>query len=160
MWHQAFLQFLYMKKGAPHHRRQAVCTNKYCAWYIMKCVLSRSRMPMFLPTIYSLSFVTVNGYWQLGRWVFWIWISFSNTHLTTCQYFLFSQHQWSYMGWQNWNPLSHPNATLAPQARQARTSGENLNYVTLVPQARPSSEILNYLLSRQSDILVRSLRNV
>ena len=37
---------------------------------------------------------------------------------------------------QNLNPLSHPNATLAPQARQARASGENLNYVTLVPQAR------------------------
>ena len=29
------------------------------------------------------------------------------------------------------------------QARQARASGENLNYVTLVPQARPSGEILN-----------------
>ena len=52
------------------------------------------------------------------------------------------------MGWQNLNPLSHPYATLAPQARQARASGENLNYVTLAPQARPSVEILNYLLSR------------
>ena len=38
-------------------------------------------------------------------------------------------------GWQNLNPLSHPNATLAPKAR---ASGENLNYVTLRPQARPS----------------------
>ena len=38
------------------------------------------------------------------------------------------------MGWQNLNPLSHPNATLAPQTRQARASGENLNYVTLAPQ--------------------------
>ena len=55
------------------------------------------------------------------------------------------------IGWQNLNPLSHPNATLAPQARQVRTSGENLNYVTLVPQARQaraSGEFLNYLLSR------------
>ena len=26
--------------------------------------------------------------------------------------------------------------TLAPQARQGRASGENLNYVTLEPQAR------------------------
>ena len=45
------------------------------------------------------------------------------------------------IGWQNSNPLSHPNATLAPQARQARASGENFNYVTLAPktrQARPS----------------------
>ena len=33
------------------------------------------------------------------------------------------------IGWQKLNPLSHPNATLAPQAR---ASGENLNYVTLV----------------------------
>ena len=41
--------------------------------------------------------------------------------------------------WQNLNLLSHPNATLAPQARQAR----------------PSGEILNYLLSHYSDILVR-----
>ena len=54
-----------------------------------------------------------------------------------------------YVGWQNLNPLSHPNATLEPQARQAMASGssENLNYVTLAPQARPSGEILNYLLS-------------
>ena len=51
------------------------------------------------------------------------------------------------VGWQNLNPLSHPNATLAPQARQARASGENLNYVTPAPQARPSGEILNYSLS-------------
>ena len=38
-----------------------------------------------------------------------------------------------------------PNATLAPQARHARASGENLNYATLAPQgrqARPSVEIL------------------
>ena len=33
------------------------------------------------------------------------------------------------IGWQNLNPLSHPNATLAPRARQARPSGENLNYL-------------------------------
>ena len=33
------------------------------------------------------------------------------------------------IGCQNLNPLSHPNATLAPQARQARRSGEILNYV-------------------------------
>ena len=40
------------------------------------------------------------------------------------------------IGWQKLNPLSHQNTTLAPQARQARASGENLNYVTLAPQAR------------------------
>ena len=51
------------------------------------------------------------------------------------------------IGWQNLNSLSHSNVTLASQARQARVSGENLNYVTLAPQARPSSEILNSLLS-------------
>ena len=55
------------------------------------------------------------------------------------------------VGWQNLNLLS---ATLALQARQARASGENLNYVTLAPQARPSGSILNYLLSRKSDIPV------
>ena len=54
------------------------------------------------------------------------------------------------IGWQKSNPLSHPNATQAPQAR---ASGENLNDVTLVPQARPSGEILNYSLSRYFDIL-------
>ena len=71
------------------------------------------------------------------------------------------------IGWQQLNLLSYPNATLAPQARQARASGENLSYMTLVPQtrqarasgenlnnvtlvsqARGSGEILNYLLSR------------
>ena len=31
------------------------------------------------------------------------------------------------IGWQKLNPLSHQNATLAPQAR---ASGENLNYDT------------------------------
>ena len=54
------------------------------------------------------------------------------------------------IGWQNLKPSSHPNATLAPQARQVKASGENLNYVTLAPlarQARPSDEILNYSLS-------------
>ena len=54
------------------------------------------------------------------------------------------------IGWQKLNLLSHPNATLVPQARQARASGENMNYVTLVPQARQakaSGENLNYLLS-------------
>ena len=39
-------------------------------------------------------------------------------------------------GWQNLNQLSHPNTTLAPQARQARVSGKNLNYETLAPQER------------------------
>ena len=48
------------------------------------------------------------------------------------------------IGWQNLNMLSHSNATLAPQARQARASGENLNYMTLAPQARQSGDILNY----------------
>ena len=32
------------------------------------------------------------------------------------------------IGWQNLNLLSHPNATLAPQASQARANGEILNY--------------------------------
>ena len=50
------------------------------------------------------------------------------------------------IGWQNLNLLSHPNATQAPRARQAWASGENLNYVTLPPQVRPSGEILNYSL--------------
>ena len=39
------------------------------------------------------------------------------------------------IGWQKLNLLSQPNATLAPQARQARANGENLNYMTLAPQA-------------------------
>ena len=53
----------------------------------------------------------------------------------------------AYIGWQNSNLLSHPIATVAPQARQAKASGEILNYMTLAPQARPSVENLNYLLS-------------
>ena len=40
------------------------------------------------------------------------------------------------IGWQNLNLLSQHNATILQQARQARASGENLNYVTLAPQAR------------------------
>ena len=57
--------------------------------------------------------------------------------------------QWSYYRMAKFKSaelLSHPNATLTPQARQARASGENLNYLTLAPQAR-TSEILNYSLS-------------
>ena len=52
--------------------------------------------------------------------------------------------------------MSHPNATLAPEAKLAGASGEKLNYVTLAPQARqarPSGEKLNYSLSHKSDIL-------
>ena len=33
------------------------------------------------------------------------------------------------IGWQNSNLLSHPDATLAPKSRQARTSGEILNFL-------------------------------
>ena len=33
------------------------------------------------------------------------------------------------IGWQNLNLLSHSNATLVPQARQARASGEISNYL-------------------------------
>ena len=41
------------------------------------------------------------------------------------------------------------NATLALQVRQARASGENLNYMTLAPQARqarPSGENFELLV--------------
>ena len=65
---------------------------------------------------------------------------------------LSTSHDWNMLndltiGWQNLNLLNHPNATLA---LQARTSGENLNYVAPAPQwrqAMPSGEILNYSLS-------------
>ena len=40
------------------------------------------------------------------------------------------------IGCLNLNLLSQPSTTLAPQTRQARVSGENLNYVTLAPQTR------------------------
>ena len=40
------------------------------------------------------------------------------------------------IGRQNLNLPSHPNATLLTQIRQARASGENLNYATLAPEAR------------------------
>ena len=53
------------------------------------------------------------------------------------------------IGYSNLNMLSHSNATLAPQANQARASGENLNYLTLAPQARqawPNFELLAELL--------------
>ena len=63
------------------------------------------------------------------------------------------------IGWQNLNPLSHPNATLVPQAM---ASGENLTtcHYSVAPQARPSGEILNYSLSHYPDILVRSLTTI
>ena len=48
------------------------------------------------------------------------------------------------IGWQNSNPLSHPNATLAPQARQARASGENLNYLL-------SLSLISWYVSRETD---------
>ena len=56
------------------------------------------------------------------------------------------------IGWQQLNLLGQPKATLAPQASQAGAGRENLNYETLAPpqarQARTSGEILNYLLIR------------
>ena len=39
-----------------------------------------------------------------------------------------------YVVWQKFNLLCLPHATLAPQARQASASGENLNYMTLAPK--------------------------
>ena len=48
---------------------------------------------------------------------------------------------------QNLNPLSHPNATLVPQARQARASGENLNYMTLAPPTREARQGCSDILS-------------
>ena len=48
------------------------------------------------------------------------------------------------IGLQNLIPLSRLNATLAPQARQAGASGENLKY----------------LLSRYSDILVKIIGSI
>ena len=49
-------------------------------------------------------------------------------------------------GWQNLYPLSHPNTTLAPQARQVRACGE-------IRTTWQSGEILNFLLSHYSNIL-------
>ena len=53
------------------------------------------------------------------------------------------------IGWKNLNWLSHSNATLVPQARQAKASGENFNYVTLAPQAR-QVRCLNFELLAES----------
>ena len=50
------------------------------------------------------------------------------------------------IGWQKLNPLSYPNATLAPQARQARASGDNLNYVTLEPSKASKAKWCNFEL--------------
>ena len=49
-----------------------------------------------------------------------------------------ASHHWSAsdtlndltIGWRNLNLLSHANSTLAPQARQAKPSGENLKLLT------------------------------
>ena len=52
------------------------------------------------------------------------------------------------------------SASLPPQARLARASGENLNYVTLAPQvrkARASGQNLNYMTLAQGEILNYSL---
>ena len=69
----------------------------------------------------------------------------ASDHPAWCQLTTGNDHD---IGWQNLNQLSHPSATLSPQARQARASGENLNYETLAPQVRQlRREILNYLLS-------------
>ena len=48
------------------------------------------------------------------------------------------------IGWQKLNLLSHPNATLVLQAGQERASSENLNYVTLVPQARQQGQVVKF----------------
>ena len=66
------------------------------------------------------------------------------------------------IGWQNLNLLSKPNATLAPQARQARGSGENMNYLL-----SSYSDILSMIIgsewwyeSRKIDIFHFPCRNV
>ena len=58
---------------------------------------------------------------------------------------IISINQWSYYRIAKFK--CNLNATLARQARQARASGGNLNYVTLAPQARPNGEIFNFSLS-------------
>ena len=50
------------------------------------------------------------------------------------------------IGWQNLNLLSHSNATIAPQARQARASGINLNY--LLSQHSRQQTIQEWMKSR------------
>ena len=50
------------------------------------------------------------------------------------------------IGWQKLNLLSHSNATLVPQARQARASGENLNYVTLASNKASKAKWCNFEL--------------
>ena len=57
----------------------------------------------------------------------------SEQAVTLSELSFFNDHT---VGWQKSNLLSHPNATLAPQARQARASGENFNYVTPATEAR------------------------
>ena len=49
------------------------------------------------------------------------------------------------IGWQNINPLSHPSATVVPQIRQARASGENLNYMTLVHKQGKQGQVVKFL---------------
>ena len=46
--------------------------------------------------------------------------------------------------WNNLNPLSHPNATLVPQARQAKASSENLNYVILAPHEGKQGKVVKF----------------
>ena len=54
------------------------------------------------------------------------------------------------IGWQNSNPLSHSNTTLVPQARQARASGENLNY-----SLSHYSDILSMIIGVTENVYVR-----
>ena len=72
-------------------------------------------------------------------------LTLSDQKLVACAALLSSEmshdsvwHSLNSIGWQNLNLLSHPNETLALQVRQATASGENLNYTTLAPNARPS----------------------
>ena len=64
----------------------------------------------------SRSYIKLWRHWALPA----LWFSY---HEGNCKV---SRDQWSYIGWQNLNPQSHPNATLAPQARQARANYELL----------------------------------
>ena len=110
-----------------------------CSWNIhWKCSAKKSsaRIKLCWPVV-SLPFIITKHSWVLqGALAFKLRLG---------------PKQWSYYRMAKFKTakMQHYHHKQASK----RASDENLNYVTLAPQARASGEILNYSLSRYSNIL-------
>ena len=105
--------------------KKGSCKTDSVTWFLMDNGFSQPHFYCcFILILHSLTDTLLNvssSVHLAGDLVKFKWVSVEDI-LTV------SVSQWSYYRMANLTPLSHSNATLAPQTRQARASGENLNY--------------------------------